>query len=121
MPRQPKPFIHRGCWVTDIGGSRTKLAQGREKKKDAEQAFYEMLAKRGSDPEAKTVPQLAVWELCEQFLDWVKLHRSAGRFADYHHYLAGPKDKRWAGSSCTGRNGSGTSGRSTWKAGRPTS
>jgi integrase len=91
MPRQPKPFFHRGWWVTDVGGTRTKLAQGRENRKQAEQAFHEMLAKASYGHGAtKTVQQLAVWELCEQFLDWVEIHRSEKTFTDYKICL-----KRW--------------------------
>ena len=90
MPRQAKPFFHRGWWVTDVGGTRTKLAHGRENRKQAEQAFHEMLAQADYKPEAKTVQQVAVWELCEQFLDWVKIHRAEKTFTDYHDQL-----KRW--------------------------
>jgi integrase len=91
MPRQPKPFFHRGWWVTDVGGTRTKLAQGHENRKQAEQAFHEMLAKASYGPgAAKTVQQIAVWELCEQFLDWVEIHRSPQTFTDYKTWL-----KRW--------------------------
>src|SRR5262245_851557 len=35
MPRRPKPFFHRGWWCTNVGGSRTKLVQGRENKNAA--------------------------------------------------------------------------------------
>lgn len=90
MPRQAKPFFHRGWWVTDVGGQRTKLAQGSENRKQTEQAFHEMLAKVAYAPEAKTVQQVAVWELCEQFLDWVKIHRAEKTFSDYHDWL-----QRW--------------------------
>jgi integrase len=88
MPRQPKPFFHRGWWITDIGGQRTKLARGEENRKIAEQALYELLSKRGNESDGKTVQQLAVWELCEQFLEWIQLHRSKSTFADYHHWLS---------------------------------
>src|SRR3954453_1206036 len=40
-----------GLVVTDVGGTRTKLAHGRENKKQAEQAFHEMLAKASYAPE----------------------------------------------------------------------
>src|SRR5262249_4147377 len=67
MPRHPKPFFHRGWWVTDVGGQRTKLAFGRENRKQAEQAFHELLAKACYRTEGKTTPQLAVWEVCDKF------------------------------------------------------
>ena len=60
MPRQPKPFFHRGWWIADIGGQRTKLARGEENRTIAEQALYEMLSKGDSEPEGKTVQQLPV-------------------------------------------------------------
>jgi integrase len=88
MPRVPKPFFHRGWWVTDVGGQRTKLAHGRNNRQQAKQALLEMLAKASYSPAGKTTPQLAVWELCEQFLDWVKIHRSPKTFADYHDGLS---------------------------------
>jgi len=33
MPRPAKPYVHRGWWVTNIGGTRPKLC--REEAKDA--------------------------------------------------------------------------------------
>ncbi len=88
MPRQAKPFFHRGWWVPDVGSKRTKLARGRENRKQAEQGFHEMLAKVSYSPEAKTVPPLAVWELCEKFLEWVQIHHSDKTFEDYHDWLS---------------------------------
>src|SRR5947208_3588713 len=88
MPRQVKPFFHRGWWVTDVGGQRTKLAHGRENRKQAEQAFHELVAQASYAPEGKTVQQLAVWELCDQFLEWVEIHRSERTFSDYHDWLS---------------------------------
>jgi integrase len=84
MPTQPKPFYVRGWWVTDAGGRRTRLVEGpknRETFKLAKRALHELLSK---EPEERAVSTLAVWELCEQFLDWVKIHRSAKLFTDYH-------------------------------------
>jgi hypothetical protein len=45
-------------WVTDVCGQRTKLAQGRKNREQAEQAFHEMLAKatyRAGRPEARNL------------------------------------------------------------------
>lgn len=81
MPAQPKPFWHRGWWVTDTGGQRTKLNKGpkdRETRKAAEKALHELLAR---PPEQRDT--LAVWALCEEFLDWVKLHRAPRTFVNY--------------------------------------
>jgi integrase len=70
-----------------VGGVRTKLAQGRRNRKQAEQAFHEMLAAADFAPEGKTVQQLAVWETCDKFLEWVEIHRSKETFKDYHFWL----------------------------------
>jgi len=43
MPCRPKPFFHRGWWFTNTGGTRTKLAQGRENKDAAEDALLDLL------------------------------------------------------------------------------
>jgi integrase len=87
MPRQPKPFFHRGWWVTDVGGERTKLAAGRANRKQAVDELRQLLAKVEYAPEHKTLRQLAVWELCDQFLDWVKIHRAEKTYSDYHDWL----------------------------------
>jgi integrase len=54
----------------------------------AKQAFHELLAKGNYAPEGKTVQQLAVWEVCDQFLEWVETHRAEKTFADYHDCLS---------------------------------
>ena len=87
MPRRPKPFFHRGWWCTNVGGSRTKLAQGRENKNAAEDALLDLLNERRQHPDRKTYPQLTVLGLCEKFLDWVELHRSPDTYDDYRDWL----------------------------------
>jgi integrase len=88
MPANPKPFYHRGAWKTDVGGRRTKLVQGPKDRKHerlAKEALKKLLAQT---PEERAAGQLAVWEVCEQFLDWVELHRSRATFTDYHICLS---------------------------------
>lgn len=87
MPRRPKPFFHRGWWCTNVGGTRTKLAQGRENKAAAEDALLDLLNERRLYPDRKTYPQLTVLDLCERFLDWVQLHRSPDTYDDYRDWL----------------------------------
>ena len=87
MPRRPKPFFHRGWWCTNTGGSRTKLALGRENKNAAEDALLDLLNERRQHPDRKTYPQLTVLDLCEKFLDWVELHRSHDTYDDYQDWL----------------------------------
>jgi integrase len=64
------------------------LPKGGQNYKIAKQAFHELLAKANYVPEGKTVQQLAVWEVCEQFLEWVEHHRSERTFSDYHDWLS---------------------------------
>jgi integrase len=90
MPRRAKPFFHRGWWCTNVGGIRTKLAQGRENKNAAEDALLDLLNERRQHPDRKTYPQLTVQDMCEKFLDWVELHRSPDTYADYRVWL-----KKW--------------------------
>jgi hypothetical protein len=90
MARRPKPFFHRGWWCTNAGGTRTKLARGRDSKAAAEDALLDLLAELRHQPARKTYPQLTVFDLAEKFLDWVQLHRSPATYADYRHWL-----KRW--------------------------
>lgn len=90
MPRRPKPFFHRGWWVTNVGGSRTKLAQGRDGKAAAEDALLDLLQEIRTSSNGKTYPQLTVADLCEKFLDWVEVHRSVATYEDYRRWL-----KKW--------------------------
>jgi integrase len=87
MPRRPKPFFHRGWWCSNVGGSRTKLAQGWENKSAAEDALLDLLNEQRQHPDRKTYPQLTVLDLCEKFLDWVELHRSEDTYDDYRDWL----------------------------------
>ncbi len=88
MPRRPKPFFHRGWWCTNVGGSRTKLAQGRDNKAAAEDALLDLLHERRLHPDRKTYPQLTVRDLGDKFLDWIEIHRAPDTYADYRAGLA---------------------------------
>jgi hypothetical protein len=46
MARHPKPFFHRGWWCTNVGGTRTKLAKGRENRDAADDARLDLLHER---------------------------------------------------------------------------
>ena len=54
MPRRPKPFFHRGWWCSNVDGTGTKLAQGRENKAAAEEALLDLLTELRHHPEQKT-------------------------------------------------------------------
>lgn len=87
MPRQAKPFKYRGWWATKVGGVWNKLCPDSEPRKTAEKLLRELLVQRDSAPAGKPAPLLAVWELCDQFLDFVKLNRAERTFQDYHDCL----------------------------------
>src|SRR5262249_35481701 len=87
MPRRPKPFFHRGWWCSNVGGTRSKLAKGRENRQAAEDALLDLLRERRDGTERKPVPQITVLDLCEKFLDWVELHRSPDTYDDYQDWL----------------------------------
>lgn len=87
MPRRPKPFFHRGWWCSNVGGTRTKLAQGRENKSAAEDSLLDLLGEMRHRTDRRAVPQLTVRELGEKFLDWVELHRSERTYEDYRDWL----------------------------------
>lgn len=85
MARQPKPFPYRGWWRTKVGGKLTKLAPLTEPRKTAVTILRELLLKR--DQGLKSATALAVWELCDQFLDFVKLNRADRTFEFYKERL----------------------------------
>ncbi len=87
MPRRPKPFFHRGWWCTNVGGSRTKLAQGRDGRAAAEDALLDLLQELRTSANRKTYPQLTVFDLCDQFLDWVEVNPAKATDEDYQRWL----------------------------------
>jgi hypothetical protein len=64
-PRRAKPFFHRGWWCSNVGGTRTKLAQGREYKSAAEDALLDLLGEmrhrtdKGKAQETRPTAELA--------------------------------------------------------------
>ena len=47
MPRKPKPYVHRGWWVTNMGGQRQKLCREEEGQKAAEGFLLDLLQSAG--------------------------------------------------------------------------
>jgi hypothetical protein len=78
MPRRTKPFFHRVWWCTNVGGTRTKLAQGRENKDADEDALLALHNERRLHP---------VEEVADKFLDWIELHRAPDTYDDYWDWL----------------------------------
>jgi integrase len=93
MSRRAKPFFHRGSWWTNAGGQRTRLAKGRQNRKQAEDALIDLL-KALKDRPTPTEPatpagaDLTVTDLSDRFLAWVELHRSKDTHDDYRDWLA---------------------------------
>lgn len=86
--RAKKPY---GPWYTTIGRQTVKLAEADATRDEAEAAYHALLAK-GEKPTAVRLLPLA-----DEFLGYVKLHRSPATFVWYETYLlsfvafAGPK------------------------------
>lgn len=92
MPRRPGFWLYRNSWVTKMGcgdGPPITLARGKENRKDAEVAFDKLKADRHNNyGQVKPVSQLLVWELCERFLNTVRVERTVYTFRDYRTELA---------------------------------
>ena len=99
MPRRPKPFFHRGWWCTNVGGSRTKLAQGRDGGAAAEDAVLDLLQELRTSANRKTYPQLTVFDLCDQFLEWVEVNLAKANYEDYRRVAQKVR------AHCTARSG----------------
>ncbi|MGA2497466.1 MAG: hypothetical protein ABSH20_06980 [Tepidisphaeraceae bacterium] len=75
MSRPNKIWFRRdtGWWMVTLGGTKLRLAQGRENKKAAEQRFHELKA---VSPQAPEVPTARVADIIEAFLNWAERHLS---------------------------------------------
>lgn len=81
MSHYPKPFFRksRQLWYVQLNGRQFNLGPDRD---EAFTRYHELMAK----PEPKVLPTTAaplVVVLCDRFLDWVQLHRSAGTYQWY--------------------------------------
>src|SRR4051812_37164739 len=89
MPRPNKIWFRKdvGWWMVTLNGTRHRLAQGRENRKQAEQKYHELAAASAAThsqaPEAATA---RVVDVIEAFLGWTKLHRSAETNRNYVWY-----------------------------------
>jgi integrase len=75
MPRTNTIWFRKdtGWWMVTLAGKKTRLAQGRENKKQAERKFHEMKAVTAQAPEA---PTARIADILEAFLDWAVTHLS---------------------------------------------
>jgi integrase len=86
MPRLPDPFPHRGWWVSDAGGPRTRLVPLSATKAEARQALIRVLAER--DRQGVKRPTAAtVRELANAFLDHVEANKSRATYLQYRNGL----------------------------------
>lgn len=85
MPRTPRPWFRKdlGYWMVILNGERIRLAKGRENRKQAEQAFHELMATRAVDPEATDA---RVADFIEAFLQDVQVNRSAETLRGHRFY-----------------------------------
>lgn len=99
MPRQAKPYLHRGWWVTNRGGSRQKLCPKEAGRATALDAFRK-LQKQHEENERQKYRPMTVAELVALFLASVKAEKSASTFTNY---------QRWLTDFCNPPGWSGTS------------
>jgi len=86
MPRQPKPYLHRGWWVTNLGGSRHKLCPEHAGRAFALDAFRKRLKEHEDNDHQKYRP-LTVAELAALFLTSVEAEKSASTHTNYQRWL----------------------------------
>ena len=86
MPRPAKPYLHRGWWVTNIGGTRQKLCHEAAGADAADDAFHNLKLERRENG-VRTFPKLRVVELVALFLDTVKIEKSSHTYLDYRRWL----------------------------------
>jgi integrase len=77
MPRIPKPFLVGRNWYSDVGGTRTLLAEGKSSEKQAKEELRKLLDRRERARLCKARrPELTVGELIDLYLDDVQANRS---------------------------------------------
>ncbi|MGA2257765.1 MAG: hypothetical protein ABSG53_24140 [Thermoguttaceae bacterium] len=85
MARSNKIWFRKdtGWWMVTVGGVKTRLTQGKENRKQAEQKFHELAAVRARVPEA---PSARVADVVEAFPAWSKIHGSDDTNRNYIWY-----------------------------------
>jgi integrase len=86
MPRPAKPYLHRGWWVTNVGGTRKKLCREEVGRDAAEGALLALRQERQQNG-GLTYPNLRVVELVALFLDTLKVEKSPHTYLDYQRWL----------------------------------
>jgi integrase len=86
MPRQAKPYLHRGWWVTNLGGPRQKLCPEEAGRATALDAFRKLQKQHEENGRQKYRP-MTVAELFALFLASVKGEKSDSTFTNYQRWL----------------------------------
>jgi len=86
MARPPKPYLHRGWWVTNAGGKRHKLCREEKGRTAALDAFYRLFHQHVQD-DGRAYPDLRVDGLIALFLDTLKVEKSESTYANYQRWL----------------------------------
>jgi integrase len=86
MSRRPKPFPHRGWYVTNAGGERTKLCRVEEGYRNAELALARLLVEQQDRRKNRAVLR-PVYDLVDEFLDMKKVERAEATYEQYRYML----------------------------------
>lgn len=73
MGRPPKPWFWRArkVWCVELKGERVPLAEGKENKPAAMQAFYELMRSTGTPMKVPAAASIIIEELFDLFLDMI--------------------------------------------------
>lgn len=89
MARPAKPFLHQGWWSTEAGGQGlVRLVPEGQSFEDAQIALADHL-RRLRNEKTNDFPDFTLKELVNEYLDFIKLNRSAGCYQDHHFSLKG--------------------------------
>lgn len=86
MPRRAKPYVHRGWFVSNVGGERHKLCREEDGVEAAEDALAELQQQRRHRG-GRGFPKLTVAELVAIFLDNMEVEKPKRTYESYRHAL----------------------------------
>lgn len=72
MPLIPKPWFNKqtGWWCTDLGGTRSKLARGKDQKKEARAKFHALMQECEVNLHPDAGPRIvSVPSILDEYLD----------------------------------------------------
>lgn len=86
MPRKPKPYLWRGWWVSNFGGTRHKLCPAEDGREAADDALLD-LRQEARRFIGRRIPKLTVAELGARFLEAVKTDASPETYVAYRRWV----------------------------------